>query len=121
MESLKAGDLHIEVGTSAPKAPLRLVWRGKSNERHPGSVLDPFFAQVLDAARAVGVPVEMHFEEVSHFNSSTITSVIQLIHDAREKAIRLVIVYDSKQKWQKLSFDALKVFDKGDDLLELRG
>ena len=34
--------------------------------------------------------------------------------------VRLVIVYDENLKWQRLSFDALRVFDKSDQLFELR-
>ena len=45
-------------------------------------------------------------------------AVIRLIQDARARAIKLVIVYNAQLKWQKLSFDALRVF-ANDDLLEL--
>ena len=74
---------------------------------------------VLAAAGTRRVPVELHFEKLDHFNSSTITSIIQLIQDSRARGIKLIIVYDQALKWQKLSFDALRVFAK-DDLLELR-
>jgi hypothetical protein len=60
----------------------------------------------------------MHFENLDHFNSSTIAAVIRFIQEARVKAVKLVIVYNQQLKWQKLSFDALRVFAK-DDLLEL--
>ena len=39
--------------------------------------------------------------------------------NARQRNVRLVLVYNPQLKWQKLSFDALRVFAK-DDLLELR-
>jgi hypothetical protein len=65
------------------------------------------------------LPIELHFEKLEHFNSSTITSIIQLIQDSRARGVKLVLVYDEALKWQKLSFDALRVFAR-DDLLELR-
>ncbi|HET9625657.1 MAG TPA: hypothetical protein VFP84_30035 [Kofleriaceae bacterium] len=98
---------------------LQLLWKGKSNSRHPLEMLTPYFRDVLAAAAARGLPLELHFEKLEHFNSSTITSIIKLIQDARLRAVKLVLVYDSALKWQKLSFDALRVFAK-DDLLELR-
>lgn len=119
MESLVSGDLRIDVtlieGTSA-----ELHWKGKSNARSPSIVLQPFFSQVLAEAGEKKISVELHFQALEHFNSSTITSIIQLIQDARTKAIKLVIRFDPKLKWQKLSFDALRVFAKGDGLLELK-
>lgn len=120
MESLKAGDLAIEVHAAAAPEPLRLVWQGKSNERNPGQVLGPFFAQAIEEASARGVAIEMRFEGLDHFNSSTITSLIQLIQDCRRTTTHLVVVYDASVKWQRLSFEALRVFSKGDGLLELR-
>ena len=100
-------------------APVQLLWKGKSNNRHPEEALTPYFREVLAAAGTRKVPIELHFEKLEHFNSSTITSIIQLIQDSRAQSIKLVLVYDQALKWQKLSFDALRVFAK-DDVLELR-
>jgi hypothetical protein len=119
MDDLTAGDLRIEINEE-PSAPIRLVWRGKSNDRAPSRVLAPFFATALATAGQRGVPLQLHFESIEHFNSSTITSVIQLIQDAHAAAVPLVLVYDKSLKWQKLSFDALRVFVRDGSQLELR-
>jgi hypothetical protein len=119
MENLTADDLTIEVTEAEPPEPLCLVWRGKSDDRYPAKILGPYFARVLARAEERKVPVEMHFERLDHFNSSTIAAVIRFIQDARQRGVRLVFVYNQQLKWQKLSFDALRVFAK-DDLLELR-
>ena len=118
MENLSAGDLTIEASHQGP-GPITLVWRGKSDDRYPGKVLGPYFAQVLDRAAETGAPVEMRFEKLDHFNSSTIAAVIRFIQDARQRGVKLILTYNQQLKWQKLSFDALRVFAK-DDLLELR-
>jgi hypothetical protein len=119
MHSLIVGDLRIEAIEDDLAAPVRLLWKGKSNNRHPGEALAPYFREILTAVNARRVPLELHFEKLEHFNSSTITSIIQLIQDSRARAVKLVLVYDQALKWQKLSFDALRVFAR-DDLLELR-
>jgi hypothetical protein len=62
----------------------------------------------------------MHFERIEHFNSSTITALIRLIQTARKAGVKLVMVYDQNLKWQRLSFDALRVFDKNNELFQLR-
>ena len=119
MQGLVVGDLRIEALEVPAPAALRLVWKGKSNHRHPHEALAPYFREVLATAGDRKLAIELHFEKLEHFNSSTITSIIQLIQDSRARAIKLVLVYDQALKWQKLSFDALRVFAK-DELLELR-
>jgi hypothetical protein len=42
------------------------------------------------------------------------------IQECRKGSLKLVIVYNQNLKWQCLSFDALRVFDRNDDLFTLR-
>ena len=119
MHSLIVGDLRIEATEDSMVPSLQLLWKGKSNSRHPSELLGPYFRDALMAADARHLPLELHFEKLEHFNSSTITSIIQLIQESRARAVKLILVYDQALKWQKLSFDALRVFAK-DELLELR-
>ena len=111
MENLAFNDLTIEVGDPA-SGKIRLDWKGKSNDRQPRKILDPFFTQISDVAKEMQTAIEMHFENLEYFNSSTITAIIQLIQDLRNKQVPLEIIYDQTMKWQKLSFDALKIFEK---------
>ena len=119
MENLQSGDLTIEV-TLSPNAVFSCVWRGKSNERNPPEILKPWFERLLGTVSEKKGSIEMHFEKIEHFNSSTITALIKLIQICRKSAIKLVMVYDQSLKWQRLSFDALRVFEKNDDLFKLR-
>jgi hypothetical protein len=120
MEGLRFGDLAIDLVENEAPPAIRLDWRGKSNDRFPRKTLGPFFERVLAQAQTRRAPVEMRFNTLEHFNSSTITSVIELIHDARARTVPLVLSYDGKVTWQKVTFEALRVFVKGDGLLELR-
>ena len=120
MEGLKLGDLAIELVERDTPPSIRLTWRGKSNDRFPRKTLGPFFERVLAQAASRRAPVEMRFNTLEHFNSSTITSVIEMINEARAHAVPMVISYDGKVTWQKVTFEALKVFVKSDGLLELR-
>ena len=127
MEHLRAGDLTIEV-VVGPDHVYRCTWKGKSNERNPPEILKPWFEALLAEVGATGASgsgsnrasVEMHFEKIEHFNSSTITALIRLIQLCRKTSVKLVMVYDQTLKWQRLSFDALRVFEKNDDLFHLR-
>jgi hypothetical protein len=120
MQPLRNGDLTIEVAAAEAPRRLELRWLGKSNDRYPGKVLAPFFHEALAAASREGRLIELRFDALEHFNSSTVGAIIELIQRARDAQIRLVIGYDAGVGWQRLSFDALKVFDRGDGLFELR-
>jgi hypothetical protein len=117
LADLKAGDLTIEVEKGS--MPIRLMWLGKSNDRQPSKILQPYFATALDAASAQRTGLELHFEKLEHFNSSTVTAIIQLVQEARQKGVKLTLAFDPSLKWQRLSFDALRVFVKNDGLLEM--
>lgn len=105
METLKADDLTIAI-TVQPAGDYRLDWTGRSNARDPAKVLIPFFDDILK--RAASRKVEMHFEALEHFNSSTIATLIHLINAAARARVPLTIFFDSGMRWQALSFDALK-------------
>jgi hypothetical protein len=110
-----------EVDDSTNDAAIRLVWKGRSSARNPSDLLVPYFQGIFTTAVDRGrVTVEMHFERMEHFNSSTVGALIYLIQDARGRQVPLVFVYDQKLKWQKLSFDAMRVFVKSDGLLQMR-
>jgi hypothetical protein len=119
MEEIVIGDLRIAPSeSSGPVA--QYVWSGRSNDRHPARALAPFFQLVLATAKESGRRVEMHFQKVEHLNSSTISAIVQFIQVSRDKGVPLALVYDEARKWQKLSFDALRAFVKGDALFDVR-
>ena len=80
MEGLKLGDLAIDLVEKDAPPSILLTWRGKSNDRFPRKTLGPFFEKVLVQAVARRAAIEMRFKPLEHFNSSTITSVIEMIH-----------------------------------------
>lgn len=107
MTNLHAGDLTIDVDERTPGL-VCLAWTGRSTDRSPGAVLHPWFDQLFSYVREKGAALEMRFDKLEHFNSSTIAVLIQLINSAQERSIKLTLRYDAKLKWQTLSFDALK-------------
>ena len=118
VEGLVAGDLRIDVDRRGDV--LRCDWRGRSVDRDADATLRPFFDKLLARAQALSASVEMHFEELEYFNSSTIGTLITFIQRSRRQKVMLRIVYAGDIKWQTLSFDALRMFEKGDLLFELR-
>lgn len=89
---------------------VRLVWRGKSRDRQPVAVLAPYLKNAVGAAAETGKRLELCFQEIEYFNSGTVMAIVQAIHAARARGVALRIVYKSDAEWQRLSFDALRVF-----------
>lgn len=114
------GDLQIDVDDESPPRAIRLDWRGKSNHRQPEAVLGPFFTDITKKALASGRALEMHFEALEFFNSSTITSIIQHLRNLRKQRVPLVVLFDAEHRWQRIFFDAISVLDRGDGLFTIR-
>ncbi len=120
MESLTSGELRIDVAEAGSPPRIQLFWKGRSREREPRATLLPFFAATLARAIDHATALELHFEGLEYWSSSTITCVIHLIQDARGKGVKVVLLYNPSHKWQKLSFEALRALAKNDGLLEIR-
>lgn len=75
--------------------------------RHPALILGPMWHQVLQVAKDAGGGVELDFVQLEHFNSSTISALVQFINESHHASVKLLIRYDGSQKWQVLSFEAL--------------
>ena len=118
MDSLVTGSLRIDAKVAPPPGPISLLWQGKSSDRNPSLALAPYFSEVLSSAIASQVPIELHFEKLEHFNSSTISAIIQLVEDARRRSVKLMVFYDREVRWQRMSLEPLRVF--ANDLFELR-
>ena len=110
---LRSGELHIN-STADPEC-LRLVWHGRSAARDPRAVLVPYFEQAIEVARRSGTPVEMHFEGLDYFNSSTIAALIDAIRLGAEHRVPMVMIYKENVRWQRMSFDALRMFTREHD------
>jgi hypothetical protein len=87
-----------------------LTWTGRGNLRDPRSVLLPYFEQVFGVAGQRTLSVVMHLSGLAACNSSTISAVIDAIRIARETGVALELVYDATVRWQRMSFEGLRVF-----------
>jgi hypothetical protein len=111
--------LTIESSQSSAESELKLLWRGRSLDRQPARSLAPYLADAVTAAAEAKLALEMHFEKLDYFNSATVIAIVQCLHSAKQRGVRVRIVYDDDQEWQRLSFDPMQVFAV-DGMLELK-
>jgi hypothetical protein len=107
VETFQLEDLTAQIDRSAA-GTLRVLLSGRSASREAGKTLAPLFDRVLTDARAGSLTAALHFERLEYFNSSTIAALVQFIRVAHERGVALTVVYDGKQRWQAMSFDALR-------------
>src|SRR5512138_812862 len=107
LEKVVIGDVVAALDRSAP-AVLDVHLSGKSASRDAGKVLAPLFDRILAEARTTSRRVALHFAKLEYFNSSTIAALVQFIRAVHEAGVELTVVYDASQKWQAMSFEALR-------------
>lgn len=115
MESLVGGNFTLRVDDGGG-GPVRVAWLGHANERHPAVLLDPFFARLTEIGEKQGRSIELRFEDLEHFNSATIAVVVRFMRSCVERGVRLFMTFDPSKKWQKMTFDVLRRFERPDQL-----
>jgi anti-sigma regulatory factor (Ser/Thr protein kinase) len=105
LNGFKNGGLEIQVVVK--DNDVNIVWKGRSEDRQPSALLNPYFTGLLD--ELVGKEVNVDFTLLEYMNSSTVVPIINLIKNLEGKSIKSSIIYDKNQKWQAASFKALEV------------
>ena len=119
MDSYRTAELSIALLETDAPARIFLSWEGRSSEREPRRTLGVYLRGVVDHAAARGAAIEMHFQRIAYINSATIGCLGELIRSATTAGVPLTLRYDASTTWQRISFEALGVFAKGDGKLVL--
>ena len=104
------GDLSIEVGSN-PNG-LELIWRGASNSRNPGEALRAYFKVALAEASTRRAKLDLHFEHLIQFNSSTVMVLLHLVDDAVAQGVAMTFFYDGAQRWQAHNFESIALLKR---------
>ena len=105
MDSFKNDELEILI--ISKENCVDIVWKGRSEMREPGAVLNPYFSGLIDELE--GKEVRVDFTLLEYMNSSTALPIINLIKSFERKKIRSSILYDKNNKWQVSSFKTLEI------------
>ena len=100
---------------------LTLVFEGKSILRDPTEFLQPILLQVVEEIDAEGKRLVLDFSDLAYMNSSTFTPLVKTLERARLGRSRITVLYDADQKWQSVSFSALKIFTTDDGRVAVVG
>lgn len=104
------GDLSIEVGGTAEG--LELIWRGSSNSRNPGEALRAYFKVALAEAAVRRAKLDLHFEDLIQFNSSTVSVLLNLVDEAAAAGVKVTYFYDGALRWQAHNFESIALLKR---------
>ncbi len=104
------GDLSIEVGGTAEG--LELIWRGSSNSRNPGEALRAYFKVALAEASTRRAKLDLHFEHLIQFNSSTVSVLLHLVDEAVTAGVSMTYFYDGGLRWQAHNFESIALLKR---------
>lgn len=120
MKTFEHGELSLRISRRAVPPTIDIVWSGRGSDPRARAPMVFWFEDVLDSAAEDGARVEMRFEQLVHANSATITAILQMIQEARARRVALAVVFDPSNRWQKMSFEAMRVVTADNPLIELR-
>lgn len=104
-DSLSKGMLSISARTDEADG-LVVQWVGRSDERDPAEFLNPYLGKLAGQAGKSAVVVD--FRRLEYMNSSTIKPIIRFVQALAANAPKVTVHYNAAQKWQAISFDALR-------------
>jgi len=102
-------------------AEVLVRFAGRSTAREPRLFLQPVFTRMLDASVSQRKPLVLDFRQLEYLNSSTITPVVRLLHEAKSSGGKVIVRYRDDLNWQRLSFSALKVFQGSGEHIVIDG
>lgn len=104
MENFDHGSLKITIVQNGEC--VTLTWSGKSEDREPGALLNPYLQESVSAFK--GKEFQVDFKPLEYMNSSTVPPIIHFIKDLETSGNKTTIFYDKDSKWQAASFKALE-------------
>ena len=93
-------------------------WEGKSTEESPDDFLNPIFKEIFSHEQT---PVIMNFTRLQYMNSRTITPLVCILEKIENSTGSVIFQYIASAKWQKLIFDALRLFETKDNRIQIIG
>ena len=99
----------------------KLQWLGKSVEREPGKFLNPLLSNLLMEGKKNNKRITVIFNGLSYMNSSTIMTISKFLEKGKDGNSQITICYDGERRWQKMSFNALKIFQTNDGKIIFEG
>ena len=118
-ESYTCGLLKIDINEN--NNCINIKWTGRSIDRKPSTFITPILVSILNRSSDCNKRLVLDFRKLEYMNSSTITPIIKVLERAKRGTNQVTVLYEKSLKWQDLSFSALRIFQTGDQRVEIKG
>jgi hypothetical protein len=117
VETFERDGLVVTVSVTGDRALI--TWRGTSDARDPGAILNPYLSRL--AARLGGMRVTLDFRLFEYMNSATVAPLIAFIKALDGRGARSVLLYDTKLSWQRVNFQCMKTIARTLKSVDVQG
>ena len=117
MRDLNVGGLVIKLEKKGGNVVMS--WLGKSRERDPAALLNPYFDEI--ASEVEGSKITVDFINLEYMNSSTVPPIIQFVKRLDTLNVITNVYYDKSSEWQSASFKALGTISQGLKNINIEG
>lgn len=111
----------LKIEVTEKEDAIEIKWLGKSTNRSPSKFITPILVNALKVSSENDKRIVLDFRGLAYMNSSTITPIIKVLERAKKGKNQVSVIYNKSQKWQDLSFSALKLFETKDKRVEIIG
>ena len=116
MINFKEGNLEITIENNEN---IIITWRGRSEDRDPSSLLNPYLKNLCN--NLIGKNIEVYFSKLEYMNSSTVSPIIQFIKNLNGQNITTLIKFKKSSTWQISSFKAIEIIAFTMDFIKVIG
>lgn len=88
---------------------IKILWSGRCDFKNAASLLLPFLSDIIAQYKYSKKEFEISFLDLQYMNSASIMPILRFIRDLNLNNIKSILIYNKNSKWQKKSFEALKM------------
>jgi hypothetical protein len=121
MDPYRGADVTITVVEASDPSRFSLSWSGRGTERDPATTLTPFLRSIVERAGESQVAVELQCQALTYINAVTIGCIVDMIRRSASASVPLILRYDQASRWQRMSFETLRVLCKAGGGLTVEG
>jgi len=101
----------LRLSVQADHEGMTVRFEGRSDRRHPATVMQPWFEDLVPQLSNQRVHVD--FRSFEYMNSSSFMPIFQFLQQTASTATELRVTYDGSKDWQRLSFSSLSALAAG--------
>ncbi len=94
-----------------------VTFTGESNAINPSLIFDPILNDALELSSNLFKDIVLDFYNLNWMNSSSLLPLIHFLDKAQTFNGSILVIYNKEIRWQEMTFDMLKTFQKANQIV----